>query len=85
MRHSRGMVRLNNIEVHMVKAETLATQATKTAHEWLIDAKEAIDSVFGDGYAAKHPELVSGFIQAAALDQAGMYLRAIAEAIEHNQ
>ncbi|MEQ5519118.1 hypothetical protein [Providencia rettgeri] len=39
----------------MVKAETLATQATKTAHEWLIDAKGAIDSVFGDGYAAKHP------------------------------
>ena len=67
----------------MVKAETLATQATKTAHEWLIDAKEAIDSVFGDGYAAKHPELVSGFIQAAALDQAGMYLRAIAESLDN--
>ncbi|MBN7843662.1 hypothetical protein J0A78_02130 [Providencia rettgeri] len=69
----------------MVKAETLATQATKTAYGWLIDAKEAIDSVFGDGYVEKHPELVSGFMQAAALDQAGMYLRAIAESLENNQ
>ncbi|HCM64161.1 MAG TPA: hypothetical protein DIT05_16710 [Morganella sp. (in: Bacteria)] len=69
----------------MVKAETLATQATKTAYDWMVDAKSAIDSVFGDGYAAGHPELVSGFIQTAALDQAGMYLRAIAESLENNK
>lgn len=63
------------------QAETLMRQASMTAAEWLRIAVEEIDIIFGQGYAAKHPELVSGFIQAAALDQAGMYLRSIAEEV----
>lgn len=42
-------------------------------------AVEEIDKIFGDGYAAQHPELVLGFILTAALDQAGMYFRELAE------
>jgi len=31
-------------------------------------AIQIIDGKFGKGYAKKHPELISGFMQAAALD-----------------
>ncbi|WP_404655796.1 hypothetical protein [Raoultella ornithinolytica] len=63
----------------MLNADVLAKQAGMTAAQWMRTAVEEIDKEFGDGYASKHPELVSGFIQAAALDQAGMYLRELAE------
>lgn len=69
----------------MVRAETLSDQVIQTTFRWMVEAKNAIDDIFGEGYAAGHPELVSGFIQAAALDQAGMYLRAIAESLENNK
>ena len=33
-------------------------------------AVEAIDAQFGDGYAAKHPELVASLVQAGAIHSA---------------
>jgi hypothetical protein len=46
------------------------------------EAVEAIDKQFGDGYAREHPELVAGFMQAAAIDQAGMYIRSLVETLD---
>ncbi|WP_337049365.1 hypothetical protein [Serratia fonticola] len=66
----------------MVKAETLMKQAGYTASHWMEQAIHEIDGLFGNGHASKHPELVVGFMQAAAIDQASMYLRSIAEALE---
>ena len=40
--------------------------ATVGAH--LVEAREAIDAAFGDGHAARHPELVAAFLQAAAIE-----------------
>ena len=48
--------------------DTLRTQASNTAENYLHEAKEAIDILFGEGHAAKHPELVSGFMYAASQD-----------------
>ena len=46
------------------------------------EAVEAIDKQFGTGYASAHPELVAGFMQAAAIDQAGMYIRSLVETLD---
>jgi hypothetical protein len=48
--------------------DTLLEQAPTTAAVYLRAAKREIDSVFGEGYAAKNPALVAAFIQAAASD-----------------
>nr|VFK78785.1 MAG: hypothetical protein BECKSD772D_GA0070982_102517 [Candidatus Kentron sp. SD] len=48
--------------------DTLMEQAPSTVDVYLRQAKERIDSIFGDGYAKKNPELVAAFIQAAASD-----------------
>jgi hypothetical protein len=50
-----------------------------TADEYMRIAIECIDHRFDKGYAAKHPELVGAFIQAAAMD---MGAAVIARAIE---
>lgn len=48
---------------------TLLQQASMTAHDYLRNAIEDIDTTFGEkGYAAKHPELVGAYIQTAAMD-----------------
>lgn len=47
---------------------TLLNQAPKTAHDYLLEAKDSIDKIFGQGYAAKNPELVSAFIKTAGQD-----------------
>jgi ABC-type taurine transport system substrate-binding protein len=47
---------------------TLVGQASKTVSDYLWDAKDSIDKVFGKGYAEKHPELVAAFIKASADD-----------------
>ena len=39
----------------------------KTPAEILAAAVEVIDAQFGAGFAASHPELVSGMVQASAL------------------
>ena len=43
-------------------------QAWMTASEYLQHAIVEIDKELGDGYAAKHPELITAFIQVAAMD-----------------
>jgi hypothetical protein len=49
-------------------AETLMRQAPMTVALYLSEAIEAIDRKFGDGYAAKNPQLVAAFITACAQD-----------------
>jgi hypothetical protein len=49
-------------------ATTLMRQAHKTAAEYMDAAVRELDAAFGEGYAAKHPELVAAFINTAARD-----------------
>lgn len=46
----------------------LVEQASGTASDYLFAAKKKIDQAFGDGYAAKNPELVAAFIKTAGQD-----------------
>lgn len=55
-------------------AETLMNQAGYTAEHWMKQAIESIDGMFGEGYAKKNPELISGFMIAASNDQLAMYI-----------
>ncbi|VVP89422.1 hypothetical protein PS918_03085 [Pseudomonas fluorescens] len=48
--------------------DALVRQASDTAAKYLWEAQEQIDKVFGKGYAAKNPELVSAFIKVAGQD-----------------
>ncbi len=57
-----------NFRYPTADATTLMGQATMTVHDYLHHAKAAIDKIFGEGYAALHPELVGAYIQAAASD-----------------
>lgn len=59
-------------------AETLESQASRTAVSWLQDAIREIDKVFGSGYAEAHPELVAAFMKTAGLDEIAMHLRGLA-------
>lgn len=45
----------------------LASSASDDAFHWLCDAVSLIDENMGHGYAAKHPAMVAGFMNAAAL------------------
>lgn len=47
---------------------TLSRQSQQSAFEWMEAAVRNIDTMFGAGYAAKHPLLVAGFMQAASVD-----------------
>jgi hypothetical protein len=49
-------------------ADLLLRQASETAHTYFHQAIRSIDDRFGKGYAEKHPELIAGFMQTAALD-----------------
>ena len=49
-------------------AHTLMRQAWMTADDYMRNAAECIDTLFGDGYAEKHPELIGIFMQTAARD-----------------
>lgn len=69
----------------MVSAETIQRQAWMTAADWMENAVTVIDEQFGAGFAKKYPELVAAFMKTAATDQAGMYLRCCAEALEQLQ
>ena len=51
--------------------DTLLHQAPDTVSVFLHRAISEIDDTFGDGYAAKNPQLVAAFIQAAATDISG--------------
>ena len=48
--------------------ETLMRQAPDTADVYLRAAIRNIDSVFGEGYASKHPELVAAMVNASGAD-----------------
>jgi hypothetical protein len=65
---------------------TLMQQASMTAHDYLLAAVRDIDAILGDGYAAKHPELIGAFMQTAALDFAagiiGKTIERVADAID---
>lgn len=63
--------------------DLLLHQAPMTIHDHLIHAVEAIDKVFYEGYAEKHPELVSAFITAAASDfNTSSTMKVIGDALE---
>jgi hypothetical protein len=47
---------------------TLMFQASDTINEYLRKARMFIDKEFGEGYAAKNPDLVAAFIKASAYD-----------------
>ncbi len=75
---------------HEITADwvTLLSQAVGTADGYLADAVARIDNQFGDGFAAAHPELIVGFMQAAAIDfhatSVGIAAQKIAEAIQRS-
>lgn len=66
----------------MQDAGMVEKKSAGSASLWMREAVEAIDKQFGDGYAREHPELVAGFMQAAAIDQAGMYIRSLVETLD---
>lgn len=49
-------------------AETLASQAPKTAADYMAAAVRHIDTQFGAGYAKSNPALVAAFMQTCAQD-----------------
>ncbi len=46
------------------------TQAPVAVAAYLAAAREAIDATFGDGFAARNPDLVAAFLQACAIEAA---------------
>jgi hypothetical protein len=62
-------------------AETLMRQAPMTAQTYLIQGIKVIDAELGEGYAAKHPELLRAFIQTCALDLATAVLASVGQEI----
>lgn len=55
----------------MLEAGMVEKKSAGSAVLWMREAVEALDKQFGDGYASAHPDLVAGFMQVAAIDQAG--------------
>lgn len=55
-----------------------------TTDEMLHQAKSSIDHLFGDGYAEKHPELISGFIISASNNYIGSRLEDMCNTIDNN-
>jgi hypothetical protein len=51
-----------------LNSDQLMHQAKETANSYLITAIQKLDKQFGDGYAQRNPDLVSGFIIACSLD-----------------
>ncbi len=45
-------------------------QAPAAVASYLAAAREAIDAAFGEGHAARHPDLVGAFLQACAIEAA---------------
>jgi hypothetical protein len=57
----------------MTTPEQLAMeQGVMSAEFYLLGAIRCIDKELGDGYAAKHPELIAAFMQVAHADADGM-------------
>ena len=51
-----------------ISNDSAVHQAGLTIHQYLVQAQAHIDDVFGDGYAAAHPDLVGACVQAQATD-----------------
>ena len=66
----------------MPDAETLMRQAGHTAQYWLGRAITDIDTLLGEGFAKKNPELISAYMQSAGLDQCAMYLKNFGDTIQ---
>jgi hypothetical protein len=55
--------------------ERRADAAAESAGRWLRAARQEVDAAFGEGHAARHPELVAALVQASAIEagvQAGL-------------
>lgn len=64
-------------------ATTLVLQASHTAHDYFRMAVKTIDSEFGEGYAAKHPDLIASLVNVACKDfSVAITLKEIAEMVE---
>jgi hypothetical protein len=61
------------------RADALVAGACETADKYLASAIQQIDQRLGEGAAKANPELVAGFMRAAALDFAAMW---IAESVD---
>lgn len=59
---------MNDLQTITAGWETLLRQAPMTAATYLDEAVRCIDARFGEGYSAKHPELVAAFMQVCAQD-----------------
>lgn len=78
---------MSNLVFPEINLGELTSNASNDAFQWLCDAVSLIDENMGCGYAAMHPSMVSGFVQAAALsyhaertvDAAEMIARALLE------
>ena len=66
----------------MLEAGMVEKKSAGSASLWMREAVEEIDKQSGPGYASEHPKLVAGFMQAAAIDQAGMYIRSLVETLD---
>lgn len=45
-------------------------EAPQAVARYLAEARAAVDAEFGEGHAARHPELVAAFLQACAIEAA---------------
>ncbi len=55
-------------ELIQADTETLFKQAPMTAQTYMLNAVHDIDKSFGEGYAAKNPQLVAAYMRVAASD-----------------
>lgn len=53
----------------MLDAGMIEKKSAGSASLWMREAVEEIDKQFGVGYASNNPELVAGFMQAAAINR----------------
>ncbi|HAT3921111.1 TPA: hypothetical protein I9Y23_004829, partial [Kluyvera ascorbata] len=66
----------------MLDAGMIEKKSAGSASLWMREAVAEIDKQFGVGYASNNPELVAGFVQAAVIDQAWMYIRSLVETLD---
>ena len=57
-----------------LSATQLMEQAAATADVYLYKGIKDIDAALGEGYAKEHPELLAGYMQAAAADFQATFL-----------
>ena len=59
---------MHNTDVIEASFDTLFDQSISTAERYLRSGARAIDEQFGEGHAAKNPELVAAFMHVGAAD-----------------